>query len=43
MLIMDFMVNKAQGFPVRGIEPLWSADGPVVPNFWPLNGEMQGE
>ncbi len=43
VLIMDFMVNKAQGFPVRGIEPLWSADGPVVPNFWPLNGEMQDE
>jgi hypothetical protein len=43
VLIMDFMVNKAQGLPVLRVDPIWSADSPVWPNSWPLNGEMQGE
>lgn len=43
VLIMDFMVNKAQGLPVKGIQPLWERAQSGLPNWWPLNGKMQGE
>jgi len=43
VLTMDYLVNKAHGVPVVGIEPLWDRDHTSIPNWWPLNGEMQGE
>lgn len=43
VLILDYLVNRAQGIKQERIEPLWSADAPVWPNYWPFTGAMQGE
>lgn len=43
VLTMDYLVNKAQGLPVTGIEPLWDEAHTTLPNWWPLNGDMQGD
>lgn len=43
ILTRDFFLNKAQGLPVTAIQPMWDHDHTSLPNWWPLNGEMQGE
>lgn len=42
-LAKDYLLNKAQGLPVKGIQPLWERAQSGLPNWWPLNGKMQGE
>jgi len=41
VLIRDYVLNKAQGLPVRGVEPLWEGSHAGLPAIWPLTGEMQ--
>lgn len=43
ILTRDYFLNKANGLPVRGVDPLWDEAHSALPNIWPLNGSMQGD